>query len=314
MHTLATVALLLAMSSPITPPSGQPAPMKPGDFTPAGNARVVSWQVKRLAPPTAVYVQVDDVLRVAAASSQTNEVVTVSYRWLRAADGTVDYGQFTVAPAADRSIKITDQPMAEGFLLSVSCKAAIATTRGQTFVRLFLNPKALGAGQPGYMLMADYVTTAMAPGHPNGRILAPSEGPGTLRTVQLGLQPAGLDWTVAVPLNARWRHIATLADLQTAGGGVARQVGINVNPAGAFVWTLFAPGTQAGGITTAYHLSAQSAIYTAATATMTTMLVPLPPELVLLAGGSISSQTTGILAGDQWFQINVLVEEWLDNV
>jgi hypothetical protein len=288
--------------------------MQPGDYTPAAPANVVSWQLKRLAPPSPLYVTRDDLILATAASSQASEVVTVSYRRLDAHDGRVHLEQFVVKPGSNRAVVSASQPLAEGFILSISCQASAATTRGQTFLRLAIGNSALGGAQPAYMLVADYVTAAMAPGFPGGRVLAPSEGPGNLRTVQLGLQPIGLDWSVGVPLNARWRHIATLADFQTVAGGVARQVAININPAGGFVWELFAPGTQAGGITTAYHLSAQSAIYTAATATMTTMLVPLPPDLVLLAGGVISSQTTGILANDQWFQINILVEEWLDNV
>src|SRR5579864_5722224 len=130
--------LVIALMASIIRPPGQPAPYKDGDYTPAVQSQVVSWQLKRLPPPSAVYITVDDVLRAAAASSQANEVVTISYRWIRAADGKLDYGQFTIAPASDRSLKVQDQPLAEGFLLSVSCKAAVATTRGQTFVRLFL--------------------------------------------------------------------------------------------------------------------------------------------------------------------------------
>lgn len=288
--------------------------MQQGDFTPAGPSAVVSWQLKRLAPPSAVYVQVDDVLRVAAASSQANEVVTVNYRWLRASDATVQYGQFTVAPGANRTISVTDQPMAEGFLLSVSCKAAIATTRGQTFVRLFLNPKALGAGQPGYMLMADYVTTAMAPGHPNGRVVAPSEGPGNVVGVQLGIQPNGADWTLSVPTNARWRVMSILAALQTTAGGVARQLNPAITSTGGGIFTRFIAGTQAGGTQYFYNFSALSLEAFTTVGTTTTVITPIPAELILPGGSFIKPQTANLLANDQWFLVNAQVEEWLDNV
>jgi hypothetical protein len=288
--------------------------MQPGDFTPAGPSAVVSWQIKRLAPPSNLYVQVDDVLRVAAASSQTNEVVTVNYRWLRASDATVQYGQFTVAPAANRTISVTDQPMAEGFLLSVSCKAAIATTRGQTFVRLFLNPKALGAGQPGYMLMADYVTTAMAPGHPNGRVVAPSEGPGAIVGVQLGIQPNGVDWTLTVPTNARWRVSSIMAALQTAAGGVNRQLTPTITDAGGLTFDRFIAGSQAGGTQFFYNFSELALESTTTVGGTSTVITPIPPGIILPGGSFIKPGTLNLLAGDQWFLVNAQVEEWLDNV
>jgi hypothetical protein len=288
--------------------------MQPGDFTPAGPSAVVSWQTKRLAPPSSLYVQVDDVLRVAAASSQTNEVVTVNYRWLRASDATVQYGQFTVAPGANRTISVTDQPMAEGFLLSVSCNAAVATTRGQTFVRLFLNPKALGAGQPGYMLMADYVTTAMAPGHPNGRVVAPSEGPGNVVGVQLGIQPNGVDWTLTVPTNARWRIMSLLVALQTTPGGVNRQLTPTITTNAGTMFDRFISGSQAGGTQFFYNFSELPMEINTASGGQTTVITPIPPGLILPSGSFMKPGTQNLLANDQWFLFNVQVEEWLDNV
>jgi len=288
--------------------------MQPSDYTPAVASQVVSWQLKRITPPSALYVTVDDVLRVAAATSQTNEVVTVSYRLIRAADGKLVYGQLTIAPAATRALKVVDQPLAEGFLLSVSCKAAVANTRGQTFVRLFLNPKSLGSGEPGFMFMADYVTTAMAPGFPNGRVIAPSEGPGWMRALQVSNPAAGSDWILNVPTNTRWRLQAVRAALVTDGVAGNRQITLAANSTGFIAWQVEAFGTQPASTSYEYAFAPNivdrrdSAVFLAAS--------PIPYGHILTSANTDSVQTVtfGIDPGDQWQAIIVSVEELLDNV
>lgn len=260
--------------------------------------------------PNYLYVGAADVLRVVAASSLANETVTVNYRqWNK--DRTLTRGQFTVSPGATRALAHADQALTEGFLLSVSCKATQAKTRGQTFVRIFLTDTTLGLGQPGYMLMADYVTTAMAPSHPNGRVLAPSEGPGNIYLV-LNAQPAkGADWFATVPTNARWR-IRSINALLLASAAVAnRQVDLAYTIGGSVV------GHNSA---TVNITAAQSAAVSADPTPPETAIVAsdvhiaIAPELTLLAGSVIASETTGLDANDQWGAQSIAVEEWLDNV
>ncbi len=306
---LAQILLLMT----VTTPSGQPTPKQPSDYTPAAPSQVVSWQLKRLPPPSAVYISVDDVLRAAVASSQANEVVTVSYRWIRAADGKLDVGQFTIAPAANRTLKVVDQPLAEGFLLSISCKAAVATTRGQTFVRLFLNPKALGAGQPGFMLMADYVTTAMAPGHPNGRILAPSEGPGNLYVFSAGAFAVGTEASITVPTNARWRVIVVVTELATDAAVGNRQPFLQLQPTVGFSLAMQPTNVQAPSTDLVYY-GGTHLIPPAGTPGTALIGWNIPLDYYLLGGGVIGTSTGGLDGGDQYKQARAFIEEWLDNV
>jgi len=293
---------------------GQPGPMQPSDYTPAASSQVVSWQLRRLPPPSSLYVTVDDVLRVAAATSQANEVVTVSYRLIRAADGKLVYGQLTIAPANTRVLKVVDNPLAEGFLLSVSCKAAVATTRGQTFVRLFLNPKILGPGQPGFMFMADYVTTAMAPGFPNGRTIAPSEGPGWMRAISVGLPGAGNDWILNVPTNTRWRLQGVRAALQADATVGNRNVTLVANSSGFLAWQALAPAAQVAGQGITYSWA--PGLFTGVSTTYGIAATAIPYGHILTSANTDSVQTVtlGMDVGDQWQGIIVSVEELLDNV
>jgi hypothetical protein len=312
MHTLATLLLATLMSSTPTTPTGQPGPMQPSDYTPAGESRVVSWQLKRVPPPSPLYVSVDDKLVVGAASSQTNEVVTVNYRLLRASDGVIVPGQFTVKPLATRAIQVQQQQLAEGFLLSVSVKAAVATTRGMTFIRVFLGAGAFGAGQPSYMLMADYVTTAMAPAHPNGRVLAPVEGPGLLYSVRAAHAPAGSNWLFTVPTNARWRVQSIQSQLVTAAAVANRAVSLVMSSPTDIIAIIAANTTQAASITE-FYIWADGAPYQLDTRPVD--LQPLPRSVTLLAGFTVNAQVLNIQAADQWSDFAVIfVEEWLDNV
>lgn len=304
-------ALLLLMS--VITPSGQPTPKQPADYTPAAQSKVVSWQLQRVLPPSPVYVGIADLLVVAAASSQTNEVVTVNYRLLRAADGVIVPGQFTVAPANTRAVKVQTQQLAEGFLLSVSVKAAVATTRGMTFVRAFLGAGPFGAGQPSYMLMADYVTTAMAPAHPNGRVLAPSEGPGNILVVTTS--PAvGLDWSLTVPTNARWRPISLLGKFTTDATAGTRSAEFAIVNSAANIWLVGLTGSQGPSLNTWFNLSGGVGRNAVTVGTTTYQEDAMPQTMVLLAGTVLNSSSVFIGASDQWGFIALQVEEWLDNV
>lgn len=307
-------ALLLLMA--VVTPSGQPLPKQPSDYTPAAQSQVVSWQLKRLPPPSQLYVGVDDVLRVGAASSAVNEIVTVSYRLLRAADGAVVPGQFTVGPLNNYALTTKDQTLAEGFLLSVSCRAAVATTRGQTFARLYLNPKALGSGQPAQQLMADYVTTAMASGYPNGRVLGPTEGPGRVYAVQYTTPARGHDWGETDGLLARRRLISVIARLSTSASAGTRNPFLQVLDNLLNVVAQWTPPTgQAPSGTVTYTWSAAPLVLTPP-ANLTE--VPLPDNFILPPGYSVQVITGGLDAnvntGDQWANIFAYYEEWLDNV
>lgn len=280
------------------------------DFRVYTKAPLVKFLSRGVQPPSQVYVDTSDVLTVGCASSVAGEQVTISYRLLTAG-GQLMKGQFTINPAADRSVAVKNEPMAEGFLLSVSCKAKVATTRGQTFVRVFLSDPALGAGFPSYMLMADYVTTAMAPAHPNGRQLAPVEGPGNPRGLRVFSPGGGLQIGFAVPTNARWRVNSAFAQLTTDAVVGNRHVGIQVISAGANVFVGWCPDVQPASTLRTYGASTFTA--TPLTDPATGML-PLPAGVVLLAGNSLNTITFGMDAADSWAEMDISVEEWLDNV
>lgn len=271
------------------------------------NVRFLS---KGVQPPSQVYVAQNDDIVIGCASSATGEIVTVSYRLLRH-DGVLVLGQFQVQPASDRSVKVYQESLAEGFLLSVSAKAKIATTRGVTFVRIFITDPALGGGQPSYMLMADYVTTAMAPAHPNGRVLAPVEGPGAVRAIQGTTPPLGSNWVISCPNNARWKPRGLICTLATSAVVQNRLASIAISTAASVCFVGAADKVTPASMVVTFGCAALTPYVTP---TPTSGFLPLPPELVMLANDSINSTMQFFDAGDQWEGIFLTVEEWLDNV
>lgn len=302
----------------------RPLPLQPGasggtyippedTFEVKTAAPAVRFLTQAVQPPSNVYVEADDILQCNCASSQTGETVTVSYRLLKASGDLVN-GQFSVSPPNTRAVSQHSEQLAEGFLLSMSCRAAVATTRGQTFVRLFLTGPELGQSQPSYMLMADYVTTAMAPGHPNGRVLAPSEGPGWIHIVTVSPPAAGLDWLQFLPTNAIWRIETASGNFATSAIVATRFLRLDVkNPALTIVSSLDPSGIGANDNT---RMTWAPGVPSVSGLTFKARLAPLPMPTLLSANDSqrLVSNTLNIDAADQWAVIGLTVEEWLDNV
>src|SRR5208337_2034479 len=289
----------------------------PSNLTPApltGPSSAVVFAFQGLQPPSNLYVNVDDQLIISAATSQTAEVVTINARLLMP-NGRVEDMQFQIRPANTRVVLKQAFPLAEGFLLSVSASAAVAVTRGQTFVRVSLQRSASGAGQPAYCLMADYATTQAVPGYPNGRTLSPTEGPGNVYTFSNPPPAAGNDFNCPVPTYARWRIRAVTAQLTTSAGVVNREPALIIYQSGNITYQAAALVVQTAS-TTVFYSGVGLTPYTQCNPLI--QLIGMPPDLVLSgqigAAASIRSNTINLQGADQWTSQIFIVEEWLDNV
>ncbi len=100
------------------PPVGA-APATAEHFQVASQRPAVKFLSRGVQPPSQVYVTNQDVLTLLAASSQTAEAITVTYRLLRA-DGELISGQFIFPITGDNNLNVKSEPLAEGFLLSTA--------------------------------------------------------------------------------------------------------------------------------------------------------------------------------------------------
>ena len=307
-----TLALLLAMSSTPTTPSGQPAALQAGEFQGSAPANIVTWQNKRLTPPSPLYVTVDDQINAAGASSIAGEVVTINYRLLRASDGKIVFGQFVLNLPTAYTVQRQMQALAEGFLLSTTVTASAAIARGQTYVRLFLNPATLGAGTPGFTLTADYTTQDGNPGHPFGRILQPTESTGAVVTTTITTPGLGADWTYTFPNHTRSRLMSIHANLLTSATVANRAPIFEVKDAsGKIPFAMTSSTVQAASLNVSYNISDAFVIQPPIG---TQQQIPIPHNYHLGSSFTILTVTPGLQGGDQWSSIVMLTEQWLDNV
>jgi hypothetical protein len=127
-------------------------------------------------------------------------------------------------------------------------------------------------------------------------------GTGEHKTFQIASPSAGQDFTIAVPTGKSWKVNIVRAVLTAAAGGSTRTVSFDFRRQGSLNFFSVNGALSVGG----------------GVAGLVTMFqggtVNLPCTLVLSAGDTIASYTSGIAAGDAWSQITVTVEEWDDNL
>jgi hypothetical protein len=315
--------------------------MQPGEFVDASIANIVTFGFDKVEPPSPLYVQRDDILLLQVFTTVlAQETVNFNVRLLQvpflqggqpsdeaesAPEGkTISQGniislQKSVINANPYSVVFVQMALTEGYLLAVAANPQGATQRGQTFVRcaviragLLLTP--LSSFQ---VLFADYVTGDGPTGWPGGRIVGPTEGPGRIYQISVGNPAAGADWTTQFSAFARDRIICANAQLLTsaAAGNRLPRAQI-VDGSGNLVFQ--GSPTQAIVAST----TAQVSFYPdplASVVDVTTVAVALPGQDTIGAanaatGAIFRTNTLGILAGDQWSNIHILVEEWLDQL
>lgn len=287
------------------------------DQTPAplaNSSSLIKFAFQGVQPPSLLYVDVDDQLIMQSASSTTNELVTVNVRLLKP-DGRIEDMQFQIRPANTRVSSTVKTGLAQGYILSISAVCAQAITRGQTFLRLSTQRAASGTGNPAQMLFADYVTTLATSAYPNGRVLSPTEGPGWLNVVTVANPGAGLEFQVNVPANARWRVQCLNYNFLTSGVAGNRIPSLTVQSSAG---TEFQSGLLAVVVATTNVQINAAALTPYVNAFPGQVMLEIPTSLFLgnnaLQSMFLKTLTSGILAGDNYTAITVLVEEWLDNV
>jgi hypothetical protein len=320
-------------SSVILPSPGQPKTGPDPSFQTAAYPNIVLFRYQDVDPPSPVYIQRGDEILMQAVSALAGDTITFNYRVLvpplpqpggqpdqpsAAAQGaagaknpTIVFGQVVIAlPNAYALVKV-QQPLAEGFLLSVTALGAV-TQRGTAYARAFINRGNANAPFPGVPLFADYVTAQHPAGFPNGRFVYPTEGPGRLREITVGNPAAGADWSIPIGPSAqrRWRVQSLNAQLLTSAVVANRIPRLQLlDDAGNLVWQS-APSQVIVASTTA-QVSAGQGQATATTDT-TTVNVVLPGSTFMAGSAAIRSSTLNIQAADQWSNIFMEVEEWID--
>jgi len=282
------------------------------DKTPApltGLANKVTFAFQNDQPPSLVYIQRDDAI-VAQVVTASADTVLVTARLLRT-DGQITTIQDTAGPTTPYVMLQKLITLAEGYLLSVTAQSANAGAPGETYVRVVLNRGKFGIFNlnPGYVLISDYVTQAGPIGWPFGRIIKPTDVPGSVRVVTVANPLAGADFSIQPSPFTRWQILYLNAQLLTAVAVANRQVTLQIQDAGSV--PCFIGQAQANQVATT------TVQYSAASGQINTVLIPtdqsipLPQPALLNVSQFLKSVTTNIQAADQWSNIRIVVMEWM---
>lgn len=321
------------MGSTINLPSpSQPTKGPDALFKTAGVPNEVTYQWRGIDPPAPLYVQRDDFLSVYVTNSAPGVTIGLKGRLLTApiqrggqpdsgppplldddprASNTIQEIFQVIAPGAGRVTQNFTFPITEGFLMGLGVGANSGSIRkGQCFVQVYLARGGIGQGGDLVPLMQAYVTNVSTGAWPQATMTNSVDGEGAIRSVQVANPAAGVDWTVPVPTGARWYPLSVQARLVTSAAVGNRVPVLSINDGVNFLWQNAQVPAQPASTNILYTWS-QSAP-NAAAAIIGAVGLNLVEAARMQQAWNIFTSTNGILAGDQWSQINLWLEEWIE--
>jgi len=259
-------------------------------------------------PWPAAYVTTDDLLKLTIAAPNVAATVNLSLRW-QSPSGEIrpEFYTFTVgAPPSAALVKLLSP--AEGFLISASVECP-GTPRGQCFVTLELQ-RGQGTGDLtlGQLLIAGYPGLGFRIGYPQTPCQSPTDGRGAMRAFAVGNPAAGADWTTTVPANTQWILRSVYALLATDAVAPVREAALQIKDGGG-VRLMLSNSIDTVAASTNSNISWFPASGAVTDARFN--LGVIPPEYRLLPGWTISTSTLNLDAGDQWSNIRLTVEEFV---
>jgi hypothetical protein len=314
------------------PSPGQPVTGPDKSFKSGGTPSVVTFGFDQVGPPSNLYVQRDDTLLISILNKVPGLVLNVAYRLLLPygpaagqpvpsgaimesfqpiAGGTIVRGITTFNPTSDNTRNNFIVTLAEGYLLGlVVTTTGAGPITGQAYVEalLFQGPPITGTGFNAQMLLEGYLPSFGHLGWPDTGQNPIGGGPGWIHSVQQANPGAGVDWIITVPLTTRWQLMSLQAQLAVANSGAARPVEIIIDDGANIVARMATTAAAAINATSNVNFSNSGET---STAIVGDLYAQMPSSLVLPQNFRIRSNTTNIVAGDQWSNIWFLVQEWI---
>lgn len=262
-----------------------------------------------LTGPGAFYVTGEDNLRVVLRNSLASAVVTIEGRFLTLA-GVVTPFVEVIAPASDRTAVTRDFRLGDGWILNVSARVTTgAPAVGQVYARICVI-RGLGAApiQIG-TLVQGYATEADDLAWPGGPLRTSVEGPGWIRQMTVTAPAEGEEVIVIVPTGARWRPLTFKARLVSSGTAANREASLRITD-GTNIFAYVPSGTtQTASLTRTYtwfHTTGRGA------GSVSPGIIAPFPRMDLAAGMQIETNTLAMDTTDQWSQVTLVVEEWIE--
>ena len=293
-------------------PTGQPAPMQEGEFTPAARNQEVHFATCEIDPPSQNYIDVDDTFFCGflPQNTVTNGPI-INLRILRP-KGQIELVQFAMVGTSGGTYFTQSFKTREGYLLSAEILpgAGVAANTFQ-FATLSIRRGGSGITNEQRLLISDYLTTNIGASWPERPTQRPSSGPGIVFSVAVGNPAAGSDWLFTSPVAQRFSVTYITATLATSATVATRTASLVISDAVAALATIDSLSTQAAGLTNTY--SGLNGAFQGGTG-LTHFYWPIPQPTLLGSGWRIASLTNNIQAGDQWSLIRLGGILWADYI
>lgn len=308
MGTVASVGVPTALL-----PVGQPSDTSAVTWTPVTASQFVSFSFQNIAPPSPLYVGVDDKLVIYFVTDITTETINATARLLLARENRIVSMTKQIANPSALVVATITIPLAEGYLLSLFVNGGTAVF-GHTFARAFLIRGVVSAtpGDGGGQLCADYITGTRAMSWPWGQTKGPGDGFGQWQTLNPSNPSAGADWTFSFNAQTRTYVRYGSAKLVTSATVANRLPRIILNPLAGNPGFQGGPSVAIPASTTAQVSFGPGLGITNADAT--SVLVPLPENAGLRTISFMQSSTVGLQAGDQWSNIVIEAEQFFETI
>lgn len=289
---------------------GQPVQGADPNFTSASVPRFTTFKFKDLPPAVAIYIEAADVLNLRCAARLVGEVVQFNWRFL-GIDGQISVGQQQLTIATAFVSVASAFQLGEGFLLSLSATCTTTTLRGDCYVECGISRGFVPPGISTQAFVSDFVTNKQPTVFPGGRVISGPEGIGAPYVQTVANPAAGADWIFTVPVGQRIRIISLQAQLVTSATVANRNTQIGLFSSGG-INVMFAGAANASipASTTAQVVGANMG--SPSTVITTTVYCQLPASVTLGGGFRIQTSTVGLQAGDQWSNIALLLESWVE--
>ena len=262
-------------------------------------------------PELAFRVTADDQLAIGVRNALAGVQVSLGAR-IWSLDGEfIDISE-VITPPADRALRYTFKPMHDGYLVAAALESTGATfpVRGQTYVTLQLIRPPTFAFRMNRWLCADYLSGSTSTGWPWGRTVGSTEGQGALYSILATNPAAGVEWSQIVPPGARWRIRGIRATLVTSAVVANRLPSLVIDDGVNTLMQIESPNPEAAGGAVVYNFIPDIPYLPLVTSQQP---VFLPPDLQLEPGWHIKSSTGSLDAADQWSNIRLTIEEWLED-
>ncbi len=263
-------------------------------------------------PPSAFYVDRDDLLFIRAASSVAGTIFRIGARILAAQDGTVRRWQQDLAPTVDRTPVQNGFPLLEGALLGINVHleaGASGDSWNYATVGLAqgLEPIALSFHQ----LARGYLSETAPLIWPWGDYREPMQGRGITLFNNVMAPVVGTDHLFTVPAFARQSLRTARLELVTSATVANRRVIFQVaDDVGSVIFESASDFVQAASLTIFYQLAHWGDWRGNLNGRIP---VDWPPELLLPSGFQLRTLTEGIQAGDQFGAWQMMLEEWFED-